>query len=352
MIRVLIAEDSPTLRDLLVHVLESDPDIRVVGAVGNGEEAVGAARRLKPDVVTMDVHMPKMNGFEATRTIMATQPVPIVVISSTLKDQVAATFEALEAGALAFVRQPSGPLHDTDHEADVAELLKTIKSMAEVKLVRRWARAQGPAPLTRAAGRELRIAPADIGVIAVGASTGGPVVLQRILSELAKGLSVPVLIVQHIAAGFSQGLAEWLGRSCNLPVEVAGDGVPALPGHVYLAPDDAHMGMGQNNRISISRGPAENGLRPAVSFLFRSVAKTMGPHAVGILLTGMGRDGARELKLMKDRGAVTIAQDEQSSIVHGMPGEAVRLDAAGYVLSPEEIVTVLAGLLRREEPGP
>ncbi len=345
-IKVLIVEDSPTMRELLVHILESDTAIRVVKSVRNGEEAVEAVSRWRPDIITMDAHMPKMNGFEATRRIMATHPVPIIIVSGTLTDQVTATFRAIEAGALAFVRHPSGPGHP-DHEAAAAELVQMVKLMAEIKVVRRrlirGTSNMESAPAPQPAGIEFT--PAGVKLVAIGASTGGPVILQNILSGLTGDLCVPVLIVQHTAPGFVEGLAEWLGQSCALPVHVAADGELALPGHVYIAPEGAHMGIDRNRRITLSSGPPEHGLRPSVSFLFRSVAASLGSKAVGILLTGMGKDGAEELKLMRDQGAITIAQDLQSSVVHGMPGEAIRLDAASHVLAPEEITATLNQLL-------
>jgi two-component system chemotaxis response regulator CheB len=346
MIRVVIAEDSPTHRDLLIHILESDPEIRVVGLVANGEEAVAAVHRLNPTVVMMDVHMPRMNGFEATRRIMSTRPVPIVTVSGTLENP-AASFQSLEAGALAFVQQPPGPDHP-DHQAHAAQLLSTVKLMAEVRLVRRWTERRPATQPNSGQPPAIGVAPVEIKVIAAGASTGGPVVLQGILSAVARHLNVPVLIVQHITAGFAQGFAEWIGATCGLPAQIAVEGERTLPGRVYVAPEGAHMGITSSGRISLDHGPPEHGLRPSISHLFRSTAEAMGPSAIGILLTGMGTDGAQELKLMKDKGAITIVQDEESSIVHGMAGEAMRLDAARYVLSPREIVAALSVLLRSD----
>jgi two-component system chemotaxis response regulator CheB len=334
-------------RDLLVHIFSSDPEMRVVGAVSNGEEAVEAVGRCRPNLVMMDVHMPKMDGFEATRKIMTTRPVPIIIVSETLVDQVAATFRAIEAGALAFVRHPPGIGHPV-HSAAAAELLLLAKLMAEIKVVRRWGRPAREMPARQARDTAPGIEPADIKLIAIGASTGGPIVLQGVLSALAPDLRVPVLVVQHIAPGFTQGLAEWLGQTCGLPVHVATHGELALPGHVYLAPDGLQMGISRLGRIMITSAPAEHGLCPSVSYLFRSVAGEFGPNAVGVLLTGMGRDGADELKLMRDMGVVTIAQDESSSVVHGMPGEAIRLDAAKYVLPPEGIAALLIRLLGKQ----
>jgi two-component system chemotaxis response regulator CheB len=158
---------------------------------------------------------------------------------------------------------------------------------------------------------------------------------------------VPVVIVQHIASGFVQGLAQWLDQTCGVPIHIATDGETALPAHVYIAPEDRHMGIDGNGRIRLNDGPPDHGLRPSVSHLFRSVAGAFGPRAAGVLLTGMGRDGAQELKLMRDGGAVTVAQDEATSIVHGMPGAAIKLDGAAYVLSPVKIAGLLNHLMSR-----
>lgn len=342
-IKVLIVEDSPTVRELTEHILGSDTAIRVIKSVSNGEEAVEAVNSWRPDVVTMDVHMPKMNGYEATRRIMTTQPVPIIIVSGTFTDQVTATFRAVEAGALAFVRRPPGPEHP-DHEAAAAQLVQMVKLMAEIKVVRRWLSPEKPRTASAAHAIGVKVAPADVQLVVIGASTGGPIIIQNILSTLPGGLRVPVLIVQHIAPGFIQGFAEWLNQSSGLPVHVAADGELALPGHVYIAPEEMHMGIGRNRRITFSDAPPEHGLRPSVSYLFRSVATAMGSKVIGILLTGMGKDGAKELKLMRDQGAITIAQDQQSSIIHGMPGEAIRLNAASHVLAPKEIASVLTSL--------
>ena len=344
MIKVLIVEDSRVAQEFLAHVLTSDPALQVVGIVGDGAEALGAVREKRPDVITMDIHMPKVDGFEATRAIMESVPTPIVMVSaSTRATEVASTFRALEAGALAVVLRPPGIGHP-EHEAAARALIRTVKLMSEIKVVRRTRRTaqeRVPAPPSLAPAWK---AETGIQLVAIGASTGGPPVLFKILSRLPQDLPVPVLIVQHIAAGFVEGFVEWLGSASRFPVHVAAHGVQPLPGHAYVAPDGFHMGVQSGLRIALSDHAPENGLRPSVAYLFRSVAQTLGPRAVGVLLTGMGRDGAEELKTMKDRGAVTIAQDEASSVVHGMPGQAIQLDAATYVLPPEGIAAMLAAL--------
>jgi len=345
LIKVLVVEDSPVVREFLVHILGSDSDILVVGTANDGEEAIAAAERWQPDVITMDIHMPKLDGIEATRRIMETHPTPIVIVSgSTDPHEVATTFRATEAGALAVLRRPAGLGHP-DHEATVRDLVRTVKLMSEVKVVRRWPRgARGVAtPLLQVPdlGRALN----KVNAVAIGASTGGPPVLQRILAALPKDFPVPILVVQHMAAGFIQGFVEWLAQSSSLPIHIATQAEYLLPGHVYVAPDDFQMKLGQGARIILARDPPENGLRPSVSALFRSLAEVYGGEVVACLLTGMGRDGAEELKLLRSKGATTFAQDKDSSVVHGMPGEAIRLDAASFVLPPEKIAAALISLV-------
>lgn len=344
MIKVLIVEDSPTVRELLVHILSADPAVRVVGTANDGEEALKAVEMKKPDVVTMDIHMPGMDGFETTRRIMELAPVPIVVVSgSTDSKEVATLFKAIEAGALAMVPRPRGIGHP-DHKATAAEMVKTVRLMSEVKVVRRWPqhRKRGPdssAPFP--AGPQLKKIPSEIQLVAIGASTGGPLAIQTILSALPTGFDAPVMVVQHMVADFIPGFVEWLSGTCPIPVHVASQGETLLPGHVYVAPGERQMKVGSHGKIALVEEEAENGHCPSVSYLFRSVTQVFGPRAVGILLTGMGKDGADALKLMKESGAVTIAQDKESSVVHGMPGEAIRLDAAKYVLPPGGIAAAL-----------
>ena len=338
-IRVLVVEDSPVVAQFLIALLNSDPKIEVVGTAANGEEALELVQRTKPDVITMDIHMPRVNGFEATRKIMETCPTPIVVVSgSSSLDEVATNFQAIEAGALAVVARPNGIGH-LNHDRSARELLETVKLMAEVKVVKRWPRprtAPKRAPLTEIN----RKFPGTIQAVAMGASTGGPLVLQTILSGLPRDFSLPVLIVQHMTSGFVEGFVEWLTKSSGFPVRIAKDGEPLLSGHAYLAPDDFHLGV-RANCVHLSNLARENGMRPAVSFLFRSVQGAFGCNAVAVLLTGMGTDGVEELKLLKEVGAITIAQDKESSVIHGMPGQAIKDGAATHVLSPPSIASLL-----------
>jgi two-component system, chemotaxis family, protein-glutamate methylesterase/glutaminase len=340
MINVLIVNDSPTVAELLSYILCSDPALKVAGVARDGEEAVAAAARLKPDIIVMDIHMPKLDGFEATRRIMETTPTPIVIMSaSSSTDDVTRTFQVLEAGALAIVRQPLG-IGYSEHKLVSEEIIRTIKTMSEVKLVRRWTREpKRETASPPAAGAPPSLAKAQ--VVAIGASTGGPPALHAILSRIPKSFPVPILIVQHIAPGFIGGLADWLAKSTELLIHLAVPGEKPLPGRVYLAPDGRHLLVDADGRLILAEQTPEEALCPSVSRLFGSVAAIYKDRAVGILLTGMGRDGAQELKLMRDAGAVTIAQDKESSVVHGMPGAAIKLDGATYVLSPAEIATTL-----------
>src|SRR5665213_3162618 len=333
---------------LLVHILNSDPQLHVLGTANNGEEALKFLKRNKPHVIVMDIHMPGMDGFETTRRIMETQPVPIVICSASLNSsEVSRTYRALEAGAVTIIAKPVGLGHQ-EYEDMAGKLVETVKLMSEVKVVKRWPRPRrtdGPTAVSLSA--EAKPSDGSIKVVAIGTSTGGPPVLQTILTGLPKDFSVPVLIVQHIAAGFLPGLVDWLNQTTGFPIHIAAHGEPLLPGCAYLAPDGYHMGLGAHGQIALSRQEPENGLRPAVSYLFRSVAAVCGANAVGVLLTGMGRDGADELKHLKELGAVTIAQDRESSIVHGMPGEAIALGGATHVLPADKISKLLLTLVTR-----
>jgi len=343
LIKVLVVEDSAVVREFLVHILGADPDLQVIGTACDGESAIEAVQRLQPDVITMDIHMPKMDGLQATRRIMEVHPVPIVIVSgSSDPHDVAMTFRATEAGAVAALRRPSGIGHP-QYEATAKELVQTVKLMSEVKVVRRWQRRETAVaqPLETLS----KLKSAKVGVVALGASNGGPPALQTILAGLPGDFPAPVLIVQHMASGFVHGFAEWLGQSSALPVQLASHGETILPGRVYVAPDEFQMKIERGGIIALSKDAPESGLRPSVSYLFRSLVDAYGGEAVAVLLTGMGRDGAEELKALRERGAVTIAQDKDSSVVHGMPGEAIKLDAAQLILPPEKIAPLLVGLV-------
>lgn len=347
MIRVLVAEDSLTVRELLVAILESDPEIVVVGQAKNGLEAVELAKKLRPNLITMDVHMPLMDGLEATKEIMVQAPTPIIIVSSSASGaDVELSLNALRAGALMLVAKPDDP-YSSQFDARQAQFLAMVKALADVKVVRRWDRQ----PATPAGPRleSKSLPPRPVRLVALAASTGGPAALQQILQALPRDFPVPILAVQHIARGFSAGLAEWLNASCNLRVKLAEHGEPLRGRTVYLAPDDRHLGLSRHLRIALSDAPAILGFRPSATYLFESVAAAAGAGVVAAILTGMGADGAAGLPAVRAAGGVVIAQDEESSVVYGMPREAVAAGVVDLVLPLQEIATRLQDLVTQPE---
>jgi two-component system chemotaxis response regulator CheB len=299
----------------------------------------------KPDVIIMDIRVSEWESFEAARQIMTSVPIPIILVSANWEPtEQAMSFQALEAGAVACLLKPPEIGHP-DYAKSVAELLAAIKQMSEVKVVRRWLK-RPPAPLAGAP-----VPPPStqqIQVVALGASTGGPQAIQRFLARLPADFPAPILIVQHIARGFARGFVDWLNTTSPLPVYLAAHRETIGKSRVYVAPDDAQMGVAGDGKITLTSGTAEHSCCPSVSHLFRSVAKTYGRSAVGILLSGMGKDGAAELKMLKDAGGITYVQDKASSVVHGMPGEAIFLGGAMSVLPADKIGDALLTLVAGE----
>lgn len=342
-VRVLVVDGSSAARRELADVLETDAGIRVVGCVDSGRAALEFLGREKPDIVVMDIHMHGTDGYEATRAIMESLPLPIVLCSAPDQpEDVATTFRAFEAGAVAVVARPQ-PL-SAEFEQRAAEMRRMVRLMSEVKVVRRW-------PKRRTSATPTPTAPLPrhpFGAVGIGASTGGPPALQTLLAGLPKDFALPILVVQHITRGFLPGLADWLGQTTPLHVQIAAHDMEPRPGHVYLAPDDFHMELGESHRIRLTREAPENSLRPSVDRLFRSLAQQCGARGIGVLLTGMGKDGARGLLAMREAGAWTIAQDEATCTVFGMPREAIALGAAREVLPLDAIgAAVFEGLAGR-----
>jgi len=350
-VRVLVVDDSAVCRDFLTHVLGSDSGIEIVGAARDGVSALEAVTALRPDVITMDIDMPGMNGYDVTRRIMESVPTPIVVVSAAEDvKEVGMSFHAIESGALAVVSKPYGG-DSPESVRQAQELILMVKLMAEVKVVRRWAQSPGGSPFPSdpliAPRKSISLGTAGgSDAIFIGASTGGPLPIRTILSLLPPDFPAAVLVVQHIASGFGAGFAEWLSGTCRLPVHIAVDGEPIRQGCVYVAPDGSHLGVEKTPCIRLGHGEPENGLRPSVSHLFRSATQTYGSRAIGILLSGMGKDGAEELKIMKNGGSITFAQDPETCVIFGMPGEAVRLGGASYILPPERIAATVLDLVR------
>lgn len=339
-IKVLVVEDSLTAQKILVKILSADSEIEVVAVASSGEEALEKLQHISPDLITMDIHMPGMDGLEVTRKIMETKPVPIVVVSaSCLVEDIERAFQLIEAGALTAIAKPIA-IGSGDFEATAWRLVQTVKDMAAVKVIKRWPKklkekekaseiADNPIP---------EIKPYD--VIAIGASTGGPQAIETILKKLPSNYPASILMVQHIAPGFLGGMVEWLDNILALHVKVAQDGELLKPGTVYLSPEGKHLGLGKESRIVLSSAEPLGGHRPAVAFLFQTLAQNYS-DCLAILLTGMGKDGAAELLELKRRGATTIAQDKESSIIHGMPGAAIALGAHCHILNLESIASLL-----------
>ena len=351
MIATLVVEDSSTVRQYLCALIEADSVLDLVGTAVDGLDAVAKVKSLRPQVVIMDIEMPNLDGIEATRRIMAENPVPIVVCSANINQNLTEkSYRAIAAGALVVAVKPKGPGAPGAREM-VDNLLRKVRLMADVKVVRHQsltALTKSPEvnelPIDQDLLRSLANCPPAL--VAIGASTGGPPVLATILTNLKKDFPLPILVVQHIAQGFLEGMLNWLQSYSKLPLHVAEHGQRPLPGHIYFAPDDYHLEFASGNLLSLMSTPAEYNVKPAVANLFHSLARTDAPAAAGILLTGMGRDGARELLAMRARGQLTIAQDAASSVINGMPGEAARLGAVQARLNPLAIAEFLNQLPR------
>lgn len=344
MIRILIAEDSKVIALLLSGILENEPDMKVIGIAEDGAKAIQMSRDLRPDLVTMDIHMPQVDGFAAIRVIMAENPVPIVVVSSPVSGaEKNVTFRALEEGAVAVIEKPQ-TLSDSDFDRTRRQLVETVRAMAEVKVVKRRLDARRPAGRAGPCALQPR---GEYKVLAIGCSTGGPQVLLRILSALPADFPIPVVVVQHITHGFIDGLVAWLQGHTPLKIKLAEHGEPLRHSSIYFAPDDYHLLIAKSrNGLSarLESGEAVRGFIPSVDQLLHSIARSCSGQAIGILLTGMGDDGARGLLEMKRSGCHTLIQDEASSVVFGMGGSALALDAVDRIVELKEISGYLASL--------
>ena len=334
-IRVLIVDDSALVRRLLTDALENEPDLEVVGTAADPYIARDKLLELKPDVMTLDIEMPRMDGLTFLRKVMRYQPMPVVIISSLGQAGCQAALAALDAGAVEVLAKPSGPLSVGDLGVTLANKLRAASH------VRRFTQAAHSAP---AVAEESHF---TNHIIAIGASTGGTEAIATVLRQFPRN-APPVLVSQHLPASFSRAFAERLNGLCAIEVKEAEENDEIRPGRALVAPGDLHMVMRSLTRISLSNGPRVCYQRPSVDVMFASVAKTVGAQSLGVLLTGMGADGAAGLLRMREAGAMTIAQDEATSVVFGMPAEAIRMGAAKTVLGLPQIASEILRRLRTE----
>jgi two-component system chemotaxis response regulator CheB len=343
-IRVLVVDDSPTTRMLLVSILESDPQFRVIGEATNGAQAIEKALTLRPDLISMDIHMPVVDGLEATKEIMRESPTPIIIVSaSAVPSDVALALSATRAGALTVVEKPGDP-QSPDFERQRDQLLSMARAMAGVKVVR----GLGSYRATRSRYPFAGQGAGKIRLVAIGTSTGGPAALHRIFLDVGRNIPVPVVVVQHMAHGFMAGLVDWLGTNGGLKVALASDGDSLANGVVYLAPDDSHLGVTADGRATLFHGPPIGGFRPAADHLFDSCSRAFGPSVLAVTLTGMGRDGVDGLRTVKASGGYVLAQDEPTSIVYGMAQEAVDAGLVDEVLPLDRIGSRIRELVGAE----
>jgi two-component system chemotaxis response regulator CheB len=327
-IRVLVVDDSAFMRRQITSILEKADDIVVIGSARNGEDAVQKVTELVPDVVTLDISMPVMNGLSALATIMMTHPTRCVMLSSLTQDGAPATLEALELGAIDFVGKPSGTV-SLDIESQAREIVAKVRMAARAQLRKRAVR-RAPARRPPAQTRSTAVAPqvARPAIVAIGVSTGGPQTLMEILPELPADFPAPIVVVQHIPARFTAPLAKRLDDHCALKVTEAKHMELLRAGTVYVAPGGIHLTVGRNGVAGgmtafLSHSPEGTQFCPSVDVLFNSVAAAYGSRAVGVLLTGMGSDGADGMLRIHDQGGTTIAESEQTAVVFGMPHEAI-----------------------------
>lgn len=335
--KILIVEDSSTSQQLLAYVLQKYTFIDLIGMVNNGKEALSAIKRNRPDVILMDIIMPVMDGIQTTKEIMHSDPIPIVIVSSYYNGkEVDESIEALQAGAIGIIEKPKGVV-DPSFKNFEKELISLIKTASEIKLITRHS--------TKVEAIPAKFFHQKYSVVVIGASLGGPQALITILSSLPANFPLPILVVQHIAQGFITGLVDWMNRNTKLKVVLAKNNERPQPGYVYFSPNDSHLEFNADLTIRLSTDIDSSGAIPSVNRLFRSTAQVFGSKAIGVLLTGMGRDGAESLLLMKQKGALTIVQDKDSCMVFGMPKEAIQLGAAMKVLPLAEIAPTLKTLV-------
>jgi len=343
MIRVLVIDDSPLMCKILTNILNSDPDILVAGVANNGKEALELVPCLKPNIITMDMDMPVMNGFEATKRIMTSHPTPILVVSSAVfKAGTEKVFEAISYGALDVIDKSELELVGDKKSGEL--LIAKIKFLDGIRSVRKQ-----PANLRKERSPiDLKVPKKKVSdkIIAMVASTGGPQALLEILKRLPEDFPCGIVIVQHITSGFLSGFVEWLYKECKIKVKIGEDSEEIKPGVVYLAPEDVQMRVVEGGRISLSDEPSHRGHKPSGDVLLESIARVYERGSIAVILTGMGKDGAMGMKAVKQFHGKTLAQDEKSCVVFGMPNVAIEMNVVDRVLPLEKMAEEIGMLVK------
>lgn len=346
-IRILFVDDSEVIIQILSAIFKAEPGFKIVGVAKNGLEAIKLTEQLKPDVITMDIEMNEMNGIQATKHIMSHTPTPIVVLSAhTNKNEPNNAFEALQYGALTVVKKPENIL-DKGFDKEKTKLIKLVKAMSEIKVITR--RTHSAPPDEDALKQRIKNVPVNTKLIALGASTGGPEALSRILKDMQPHINLPIVIVLHIAAGFLPGYITWLERDINAPIKIASHYEILEPGHIYFAPDGKHLTVKNKTGEAMAYLTSKDrthAFMPSITVLFNSLADAFPNMVVAGLLTGMGRDGADGLLDLNKAKCFTFIQSKASSVIYGMPGQAKSLHAAELEIDLEDIGPFLARIMK------
>jgi two-component system, chemotaxis family, protein-glutamate methylesterase/glutaminase len=340
--RVLIVDDSAYMRKVLEELIHTDPKLEVVGQAKDGREAITMAQSLQPDVMTMDINMPRMDGLEATQHIMTQNPRPILIVSSESRQGAASTLRALELGAIDFVTKPSSGI-DLDMKNVRDELLSKLKMAAKVRVVRTaalhdaGAESRSQTPSTKEVGNS----EARLPLVVIAASTGGPASLMRLIPRFPKDFPAAVVLVQHMPATFTSQLSLQLTEVASIRVKEAESNEALQPGTFYVCPGSHHLRISLTGRIKLDDGPRISGYRPCADVAFESAAAYGGANVVGVVLTGMGNDGARGIQVLKGARGCVLAQDEATSVIFGMPAEAIRTGAVDQVVGIDEMYSAI-----------
>lgn len=340
MIKVLIVDNSPVSRFVIRNVLERDEELKIVGEARNGAEALELVAHFKPDILTIDVSQPDMEGLDATKKIMQENPVPIIAVTSHQNNGVQKAIQIIQAGALTVVEKPD-QFMPNEPDAVGKNLIDSIKSLSEVKVVRRWNDEKLKKAARKVVSNSVNSATEIIGI---ATSTGGPNALAKLLNQLPAGFDIPILVVQHIMRGFTGNFVTWLANVSERHVKLAEQYELILKDHIYIAPDDSHLSVNRFNRLVLTKEAPVKGHRPSADYLFFSIARNYKNRGMGIILTGMGDDGAEGMKAIKDAGGLTIAQNRDSSVIFGMPNEAINLNAVDKVVSIDNIGEAILSL--------